>query len=112
MSVFTYYNKFIADHDAACRASGISPRQATILAMAIDVLQQEEDGGKVYFIQLFPDRSTLKANDIELRDFMTGEKPYLKWCGSECRCFAVTEDCIDFVKSNPKIFCELMPNEV
>ena len=112
MSVFIDYNEFLVKYGADCRAIGISPRQATILAMAMDALQQRTDGGNVYFIPLFPDRSTLNVNDGELHDLMTDEKPYLKWGDSECRCFAITEDGIDFIKSNPRIFCELIPNEV
>ena len=112
MSVFIGYNKFLAKHSADCRAIGISPRQATILAMAMVALQKRIDRGNVYFIQLLLDRSTLNVNDGELLDLMTDEKPYLKWGDSERRSFTITAEGIIFIKSHSHIFHELIPEVV
>ena len=109
MSAFTEYNKFVLDHDADCQMIDITPRQAVILAMAMLELHKQSNHGRVCFILLLQDRSTLNANDLDLLDLMTEDKPYLKWGDSEKHSFVITNEGCKFINDNSVVFHQLIP---
>lgn len=110
MGIFAEYNKFAADYGDLCRATGITPRQAVILAVAVQGHGNPTHGGKVYLPLQLPDATVVMSDDPDLLDPMSKEPPFLKWGDAEKHSFVITEAGIRFVNSHSEIFAVLIPD--